>query len=215
MRFLTFCLMCRRVALVAALLAGAFTFGHSRSARAELVTGLDAALTVDAVILTGSLISIGGNAADLAQKTPHRAWIYSGFILGVTNLAAGVITIGWGGDPIEKQGDNICTDPYRMVVNPADPTTSVKATYPCGPSTSAIRFGLGAAQTAIAITNLALAIWNAKRWVAAQREKAPLLEDAKTAQRAVAKPTFRAAPILGQDLAGAPLYGIAVGLTGL
>jgi len=185
----------RRLIREIALLVALFACGYAGSARAELVTGLDAAFTLDALIGAGSLVSIGGNAADLARKRPTRGWMYSGFILGTANVAAGLITVFFGGDPIEREGDNMCLDKPSGTVNP------------CGPNTPEIQYGLGIAQTAIGVTNLALAIRSAVIWhrlrAAESQEAPPPLSS-----------SLRVAPVVGRDLAGAPLYGVALSFAG-
>jgi hypothetical protein len=188
----------RRTPLLFALLFALVIGGSSRPARADLVTGLDAAFTVDTIIGVGSLVSIGGNAADLALRKPHRGWIYSGFILGTANLAAGLITIFFGGDPVQTQGTNMCLDKPSMTMNP------------CGPNTPEIQYGLGVAQTILGATNLALAIRNAVIW--------HRLRVAESQQAPPPPPTalssLRVAPMVHRDLAGAPLYGVTLSLAG-
>lgn len=190
----------RRAPLLFSLLVAFLIGGSSRPARADLVPGLEAAFTVDTIIGVGSLISLGGNAADLAMRKPHRGWIYSGFILGTANLAAGLITIFFGGDPIMTQGTNMCLDKPSMTMNP------------CGPNTPEIQYGLGIAQTALGAVTLGLAIRNAVIWhrlrVAAESQQAP-------PPPPTALSSLRVAPMVNRDLAGAPLYGLTLSLAGL
>jgi hypothetical protein len=190
----------RRAARAVALLAALLIFTPSQEAHADLVTGLNAAFTVDAFIGAGSVVSLVGNAVDLARSRPQRGWIYSGFILGTANLAAGLITIFFGGDPIEYQGTNMCYDQASMTTNP------------CGPNTPQIQYGLGIAQTVLGAVNLGLAIRNSVIWhrhrVAEIEQKAP----AAPAPSPLAH--LQVAPLVSRGVAGLPVYGVTVNLAG-
>ena len=95
---------------VAAFLVALFGFAHRAEAQASTpkaeftVDNVGAALTVDAIIGTGSIVSIIGNSVDLARGKPQRGWMYSGFALGFMNAAMGPIIIVFGRDQIEALG---------------------------------------------------------------------------------------------------------------
>jgi hypothetical protein len=179
-----------------------FTLGSPRSAHAQaqgqLVTGLDAAFTIDALIGAGSVVSIVGNSVTLAKNKPQRGWMYSGFILGTANLAAGLITIFFGGDPVVYGNDMTCMDRPSGTTNP------------CGPKTPEIQYGLGIAQTILGAANLGLAIRSAVIWHRLREQEA-----AAAAPPPSALSRLRITPTLGRDLGGAAQYGVAISLGGL
>ena len=176
---------------IAGLLAGLLALvcvGHSRPARADLYTGLDAAFAMDALMGTGALVAVAGNAITLAQKKPVRGWMYAGFIFGAINLAMGPIIIVYGRGDIEP------------VPNPAGGLMH-------GPDRPEIGFGLGLAHTALAVTSLALSIKNAVVW---HRMR---VEESKAAAEPVASRTFsnlQLAPLVSRDSRGGALLGVVV-----
>lgn len=101
-----------RVSSLCVLAFLAVLFGMSRSAAAQdaqmpapfTADNVGAALTVDAIIGTGSVVSIIGNSVDLARGKPQRGWMYSGFALGFMNAAMGPIIIVFGRGQIEALG---------------------------------------------------------------------------------------------------------------
>lgn len=192
--------VCRRLSLAITLAVALFAAAE-RPAMAQLAPGLDAAFTVDALIGAGSLVSIIGNSVDLGTKRPHRAWMYSGFILGSINTAIGVlvapiILATSGPQPVAYGNENMCVD---------DSVTPSQS-FPCGPNRLDVALGLAAGHSVIGIVNLALAIRNAMlyRRLGLDWERQP--------------PSFwshlRVAPMSGRDMTGAPLYGASVSLVG-
>lgn len=96
-----------RWAAALALLVSLFG-GEIRSARAQDMTppvergflpGQAAAFAIEGVMMGGSLVSIVGNAVDLARGTPHKGWMWSGYILGFMNTVVSPILIIYGRDP--------------------------------------------------------------------------------------------------------------------
>jgi len=181
----------RKPPLLAGLVAGLLALvlvGHSRPARADLYTGLDAAFTMDALLGLGSLVAIGGNAVTLAQKKPVRGWMYAGFIFGAINLAMGPIIIVYGRGDIE-------------------PVPSPTGGLMHGADRPEIGFGLGLAHTALAVTSLALSIKNAVLWHRLR------VEEAKVPIEPTASRTFsnvQLAPLLSRDSQGGAVVGLVV-----
>ena len=198
----------RRFSIGLALAAALCVCSHSRPARAELVNGLTAAFTVDAIIGAGSLVSIVGNSVDLGTKRPHRAWMYSGFILGSINTAIGVlvapiILATSGAQPVAYGAEMSCSDKSTVT-----PTMPIAQEYPCGPSRLDVAVGMAAAHSIVGLTNLALAIRNAMLY-----RRLGL-----TGERPPAPPpvlsSLRVAPVVSRDMTGAPMYGAVVSLSG-
>lgn len=79
-----------------------------RPARAEgeivVLPGQQMAFALEGAMTVCSLTSIVGNAVTLARKTPHRAWMYSGFICGFINTASSPIILVYGSDPKVEYG---------------------------------------------------------------------------------------------------------------
>jgi hypothetical protein len=203
----------RRGALVLTLATtAALLTATSRPARAELLTGLDAAFTMDALIIAGGLVAVGGNAVDLARGKPSRGFMYAGFILGTVNIAAGLVTVFFGGDPITKTGTNVCADSYKNDAN------MMPLMYSCGPPTPQIQYGLGVAQTLVGVADWALSIRNAVLWHRARLAEAgslaPTPPPPPSPAQAVLR-SLRVAPLLSRDLSGQAMYGLTVGLRGL
>ncbi len=162
--------------------------GHSRPARAELYTGLDAAFAMDALMGTGALVAIAGNAITLAQKKPVRGWMYAGFIFGAVNLAMGPIIVVYGRGDIE-------------------PVVMSDGTRVHGTDRPDIGFGLGLTHTALAVTSLALSIRNAVLWHRLR------VDESKAAAEPVASRTFsnlQLAPLVSRDSRGGALVGLVV-----
>jgi hypothetical protein len=47
--------------------------------------GQSVGVSIQAAMVTCSLVSIGGNAANIAMQNPQRGWMYSGYICGFMN----------------------------------------------------------------------------------------------------------------------------------
>lgn len=196
-----------RAALAALAVAVTLLFADARPARADLVNGLNVAFTVDALIGTGSLISIAGNAVDLARKKPTRGWMYSGFILGFMNTAIGVLVapiILAANDPpfaIEPGNESVCKDP---------PTGQ---TFPCGADRPQVAYGIAIGHTIVGVVNLALAIRSAVIWhrmrVVEGTTQSPPGEIAH-----LKKLKYDVTPSVSRDLTGNPAYGVSFSLTG-
>lgn len=179
---------------VAGLLAGFLavcTLCDSRPARAEIYTGLDAALTMDALWGTGSLVAITGNAVSLIQGKPRRGWMYAGFIFGFVNLVMSPIIIVYGRGDIEYVPSNNMPVPH----------------YDHGPARPEIGFGLGAAHGILGITSLALSIRSAVLWHRAR------VAESQTVPEPVASRTFtnlQLAPLVSRDSQGGALVGLTI-----
>ena len=81
--------------------------GGSSSARADdivILPGQQMAFILEGAMATCSLTSIVGNTVTGVRKQPSRAWIYSGFICGMINLATGPIVMVYGTDPKVEYG---------------------------------------------------------------------------------------------------------------
>lgn len=196
-----------RPVLAALLVTVGLLCAQSRPARADLVPGLNVAFTVDALIGVGSLISIAGNAADLAHKKPTRGWMYSGFILGFMNTAIGVlvapIILATSNPPfaIEPGNQSVCND---------------KATgqdFPCGADRPQIAIGMAIGHTVVGLTNMALAIRNAVIWHR-QRVAAGTTDTHPAEVASATKIRYNVAPVVSRDLAGSPMYGLSLSLSG-
>lgn len=179
---------------VAGLVAGALglcCLGDSRPVRAELYTGLDAALTMDALWGTGSLVAITGNAVSLIQGKPRRGWMYAGFIFGFVNLVMSPIIIVYGRGDIEYVPSDNMPVPH----------------FDHGPPRPEIGFGLGAAHGVLGITSLALSIRSAVLWHRAR------VAESQTVTEPVASRTFtnlQLAPMISRDSRGGALVGLVV-----
>jgi hypothetical protein len=171
-----------------AILAVGISMSASGRARADLIPGLEAAFSLDGVIGAGALTATLGNAVTLAQHRPARGWIYTGLISGALNLVAGLVTLGYGGGPIMRDGNHSCHDPDTMM------------DYPCGPPTPALRWGLGMSQTLLAIADLGVSIAAAVAW---QRRRAA------DRPAPTAKQLLLPRIIAGRDRSGASIYGMA------
>lgn len=197
----------RRFSVGIALSVVLFVTGHSRPARAELVSGLQAAFTVDALIGGGSIVSIIGNSVDLARKKPHRAWMYSGFILGSINTAIGVlvapiILATSGAQPVAYGAENMCEDRSTKTA-----TTDAQL-YPCGPNRLDVALGMTVAHSVVGLTNIALAVRNAMLY-----RRLGLAGEGPQPPPPVLS-SLRVAPVISRDLTGAPMYGAVVSLSG-
>lgn len=196
-----------RSMLAALLVTLGLLCAESRPARADLVPGLNVAFTVDALIGAGSLISIAGNAYELAHKRPTRGWMYSGFILGFMNTAIGVLVapiILATSDPpfaIEPGNQSICND------------TATGQDFPCGADRPQIAIGMAIGHTVVGLTNLALAIRSAVIWHR-QRVAAGTTGDLPAEVASAPKLRYNVTPTVSRDLTGNPAYGLSLSLTG-
>lgn len=136
--------------VVAALLLAAL--GAPGAARADLTLkpGQEVALTIDAAVGVGGLVSLLGNAVTLSRGQPDRqaaalgasrSWIISGYVLGTINTVLSPLLLVYGRDPSPTLG-----------------------------------LALGGVHGAIGITNLALAIANGVRYARLRPEERGLAQ---------------------------------------
>lgn len=91
------------LALLLALLGGELRPAHAQdmmpAVERGFLPGQEAAFAIEGVMIGGSVISIVGNAVDLARGTPHKGWMWSGYILGFMNTVVSPILMIYGRDP--------------------------------------------------------------------------------------------------------------------